>query len=168
MFCERSKKSLNDPDLFVSRVLRKFYIAGFACIQLFYQPCVQRSGLSITGHGRLHSFCRTRDRDGDFAENPTELSSEVLGLAVEGQIYPSASNGVTPFSPGGSWCAWPGPHAIVTGDDFFLPAPQLWSGSSQPVNFCVPGACGKMQRDVFLSLSRNHLQKGTVQLFVPC
>lgn len=59
LFCECSKKSLNDPDLLVSRVLRTFYVAGFACIYLFCQPCVERSGLSITDHGQPHFFCRT-------------------------------------------------------------------------------------------------------------
>lgn len=59
LFCECSKKSLKDPDLLVSRILCTFYAAWFAFVPLFYQPCVQRSGLSITDHGQLHSFHRT-------------------------------------------------------------------------------------------------------------
>lgn len=96
------------------------------------------------------------------------MNSEVLIWRLRDKSIPVWPVERDLFSAKRVQCSWSGPHAIAKGDDCSLSDPDLQSGCSQPVNFCVPRACGNMQRKLFLSLNCMLLQKGTVQLFVPC
>lgn len=101
--CGCSKKSLNDPDCLVIRVPCAFYIAGFVCIRLFYQPCAQHQVSASLAMDSYISFAKSGQvqfslvlhwgQRGDSKPHWTVLyERRGFGLEIEGQIYSGAAN----------------------------------------------------------------------------